>query len=147
MFLEKRGMSGRCSIVIGAMLVCTAVLSAAQGLTDAAFEAATMQRNVSGVENWSLNPRPTGQFTVTNGRVSDIVQAAFLIQDYQLEGLPAWTRSERYDIVAKLDASPPDRAMWDAIGCRSNPVRWQQPRRVQRASARLRNFWQLIVTA
>jgi len=25
------------------------------------------------VENWSLNPRPTGQFTVTNGRVSDIV--------------------------------------------------------------------------
>ena len=91
------------------MLVCTAVLSAAQGLTDAAFEAATMKRNVSGVENWSLNPRPTGQFTVTNGRVSDIVQAAFLIQDYQLEGLPAWTRSERYDIVAKLDASPPDR--------------------------------------
>ena len=82
------------------MLVCTAVLSAAQGLTDAAFEAATMKRNVSGVENWSLNPRPTGQFTVTNGRVSDIVQAAFLIQDYQLEGLPAWTRSERYDIVA-----------------------------------------------
>lgn len=37
--------------------------------------------------------------------MSDIVQAAFLVQDYQLERLPAWTRNERYDIVAKLDAA------------------------------------------
>jgi uncharacterized protein (TIGR03435 family) len=77
---------------------------AQDGLTEAAFEAATIKRNVSGAENWSLNPRPTGQFTVTNGRASDLVQAAFLLQDYQLEGLPAWTRNERYDVVAKLDA-------------------------------------------
>ena len=77
---------------------------AQDGLTEAAFEAATIKRNVSGAENWSLNPRPTGQFTATNARASDLVQAAFLVQDYQFEGLPAWTRNERYDVVAKLDA-------------------------------------------
>lgn len=77
---------------------------AQEGLTSAAFEAATIKRNASGAENWSLNPRSTGQFTATNARASDLVQAAFLVQDYQLEGLPAWTRNERYDVVAKLDA-------------------------------------------
>jgi uncharacterized protein (TIGR03435 family) len=78
-------------------------VSAQEGLTSASFEAASIKRNVSGAENWALNPRPTGQFTVTNGRVADLVQAAFLVQDYQLDGLPDWTRSERYDIVAKLE--------------------------------------------
>ena len=88
------------------VVIWTGIPTVAQdALTEAAFEAATIRRNVSGSENWSLNPRPTGQFTVTNARVSDIVEAAFLLQDYQLDGLPTWTRNERYDIVAKLDAA------------------------------------------
>jgi uncharacterized protein (TIGR03435 family) len=90
------------TLAVGVCALGSALAQA--GLTEAAFEAATIKRNVSGAENWSLNPRPTGQFTVTNGRASDLVQAAFLLQDYQLEGLPAWTRNERYDVVAKLDA-------------------------------------------
>ena len=78
------------------MVIWTGILTVAQeALTEAAFEAATIKRNVSGSENWSLNPRPTGQFTVTNGRAFDIVQAAFLVQDYHFDGLPAWTRNER----------------------------------------------------
>jgi len=94
-----------------ARLICAlaatvvAGVSAQEGLTSASFEAASIKRNVSGAENWALNPRPTGQFTVTNGRVAELVQAAFLVQDYQIDGLPDWTRSERYDIVAKLDAA------------------------------------------
>jgi len=80
-------------------------LSAQEGLTTASFEAASIKRNVSGAENWALNPRPTGQFTVTNGTIAALVQAAFLVQDYQLDGLPDWTRRERYDIVARLDAA------------------------------------------
>ena len=86
-------------------VIVVAGLSAQEGLTSASFEAASIKRNVSGADNWALNPRPTGQFTVTNGRIADLVQAAFLVQDYQLDGLPDWTRSERYDIVAKLDAA------------------------------------------
>jgi len=85
--------------------LASAIYTLAQdGLTEATFEAATVKRNVSGAENWQLNPRPTGQFTATNARASDLVQAAFLVQDYQLDNLPAWTRNERYDVVAKLDA-------------------------------------------
>jgi uncharacterized protein (TIGR03435 family) len=86
-------------------LIAMATVAAQDGLTQASFEAASIKRNVSGAGNWALNPRPTGQFTVTNGRASDLVQAAYLVQDYQLDGLPDWTRSERYDINAKLDAT------------------------------------------
>src|SRR3954471_20297038 len=90
--------------------IIAAPIVAQDGLIEASFEAATIKRNVSGAENWALNPRPTGQFTVTNARGSDLVQPAFLLQDDQLAGLPNWTRNERFDIVAKLDAALAARA-------------------------------------
>jgi uncharacterized protein (TIGR03435 family) len=80
-----------------------ATVPAQDGLTEVSFEAATIKRNVSGAENWALNPRPTGQFNATNARVADLLQAAFLLQPYQLGELPRWTRDERYDIVARLE--------------------------------------------
>jgi uncharacterized protein (TIGR03435 family) len=98
------GINLRLLFTMALTLSSLAYLVAQDGVTEATFEAATVKRNLSGAENWSLNPRPTGQFTATNARASDLVQAAFLVQDYQLDGLPAWTRNERYDVVAKLDA-------------------------------------------
>jgi uncharacterized protein (TIGR03435 family) len=93
-------------LLIGLLLTSPVLARAQEGLTEAAFDAATIKRNVSGGDGWALNPRPTGQFGATNARPIDLLQAAFLIQPYQLEGdLPDWTRNERYDIVAKLDAA------------------------------------------
>lgn len=86
------------------MAIVTVSGSAQQPAADPSFEVASIKRNTSGSPIWSLTPQPTGQFNVTNGRVADLVQAAFQLQDYQIEGLPRWTREERYDIVAKLDA-------------------------------------------
>ena len=96
-----------CSRWIGAAVMAMSALGtpaqAQDGLTEASFEAATIKRNISGAENWALNPRPTGQFTAINARAADLLQAAFLLQPYQLDELPSWTRTERYDIVARLD--------------------------------------------
>ena len=74
------------------------------GITEAAFEVASIKRNVSGStqERWpSLNP--AGQLEVINLRVSDLVQAAFQVGDHQVLGMPAWARNTRYDISARLD--------------------------------------------
>src|SRR5688572_23599232 len=91
-------------LMIGLVIALPTLVMSQDGLTEATFEAATIKRNVSGAEGWALNPRPTGQFGATNARIYDLLQAAFLIQPYQLEGdFPDWTRDERYDIVAKLD--------------------------------------------
>jgi uncharacterized protein (TIGR03435 family) len=74
------------------------------GITAAAFEAATIKRNVSGAEGSTFNPQPTGRFTVINFRAADLITAAYQLQSFQLANAPDWTRDERYDIVAKLDA-------------------------------------------
>jgi uncharacterized protein (TIGR03435 family) len=75
------------------------------GITDASFEAASIKRNISGGDSWTLNPRSTGQFTVTNVPVADLITAAYQLQSFQLANAPEWTRNERYDIVAKLEAT------------------------------------------
>jgi uncharacterized protein (TIGR03435 family) len=89
------------ALVIVAPMMLAA--QAGQGLTSATFDVVSIKRNVSGETSWSLNPRPTGQFTVTNAPMAALVQAAFLVQDHQLDGLPDWTRTERYDMTARLD--------------------------------------------
>src|SRR5688500_20034615 len=55
------------------------------GITEAAFEVASIRRNVSGAEGWALYPRPTGQFNAINARLSDLVFAGHLLQDDQVE--------------------------------------------------------------
>src|SRR5688572_25983460 len=88
--------------VVGGPLVAGAVQQA--GITEAAFEVASIRRNVSGAsqERWP-NPRPNGDIDVINLRVSDLVQAAYQVGDHQVQGMPAWARSARYDIAARLD--------------------------------------------
>jgi len=58
------------------------------------------------VENWSLNPRPTGQFTVTNGRVSDIVAKL----DASIAARP------QRDQFAPTGRLPCDRGIWHRSG-------------------------------
>src|SRR5688572_29191560 len=88
--------------VVGGPLVAGAVQSA--GITEAAFEVASIRRNVSGAaqERWP-NPRPNGDIDVINLRVSDLVQAAHQVGDHQVQGMPSWARNTRYDISARLD--------------------------------------------
>jgi len=88
--------------VVGGPLVAGAVQQA--GITEAAFEVASIRRNVSGAaqERWP-NPRPNGDIDVINLRVSDLIQAAHQVGDHQVQGMPAWARTARYDISARLD--------------------------------------------
>jgi uncharacterized protein (TIGR03435 family) len=104
---------GVCCAVAGFGPVLAGVAQEPDGITEAAFEVASVRRNVSGVETWAMNPRPTGQFEVINGRVATLVQGAYQLQDDQVQGMPEWARNTRIDISARLDpkiaaASQPD---------------------------------------
>jgi uncharacterized protein (TIGR03435 family) len=91
-------------VVAGAVVAPVVRQDQPAGITEAAFEVASIRRNVSGdfKERWP-NPGPNGQLDVINLRVSDIVQAAYQVGDHQVEGMPAWARTMRYDISARLD--------------------------------------------
>jgi uncharacterized protein (TIGR03435 family) len=48
------------------------------------------------------------QFTTTNAPLASIITYAFRLRDDQVIALPAWTRTERFDIVAKYPDGPPN---------------------------------------
>jgi uncharacterized protein (TIGR03435 family) len=92
----------RCLAVL--TLLCAAALHAQEPppILDASFEVATFKRNIDGGPV-TFNPRPTGQFSVTNFQLETLILAAYQLQSYQLQGAPSWSRDERYDIEARLD--------------------------------------------
>jgi uncharacterized protein (TIGR03435 family) len=73
----------------------------------AAFEAASIKPNTSGERNTSVRRLPGGRFTATNVPVALLVQMAYQLQQFQIQGAPAWLRSDRFDIVARIDGDPP----------------------------------------
>jgi uncharacterized protein (TIGR03435 family) len=52
-------------------------------------------------------PTPDG-FTATNQTLKMLVQRAYGVNDYQVEGGPNWLGSDRYDIDAKMDGPAAD---------------------------------------
>ncbi len=63
----------------------------------------------SNPKNLSMQIRPgKDSFTITGGSLKFIIQNAYDLQDFQIEGAPEWINSARFDIIAKMDApSPP----------------------------------------
>jgi uncharacterized protein (TIGR03435 family) len=73
------------------------------------FEAASVRQNVSGESNVSVGPQPGGRFRAVNTPVGLLITIAYQLQPFQVQGAPAWTRSQRFDVVAKLEGDPPPR--------------------------------------
>ena len=90
-------------------VVALAILFAqvAQAQNPVSFEAASIKPNVSGESNTSVRRLPGGRFTATNVPVALLLQMSYQLQQFQIQGSPAWLRTDRFDIVARLDGDPP----------------------------------------
>ncbi len=44
-----------------------------------------------------------GRFTMKNAPLSLLIQAAYNVKDFQVQGAPAWVNADRYDVIAKAD--------------------------------------------
>jgi uncharacterized protein (TIGR03435 family) len=57
-------------------------------------------------QNLSTSWRPDpNNFTMTGASLRFLVRYAYDLQDFQLEGMPAWTTSTRFDIAAKTETT------------------------------------------
>ena len=98
-------------IAVVAAIVATGIVHA-QAPSHAAFEVASVKRNMSGVFGWSFRMPPTGQINITNATLDMIVREA-----YQLESSSAHFRLivpmdnplfSNFDLRFDIQAKPPD---------------------------------------
>ena len=65
------------------------------------FEVVDVKPNNSGYAEGSGGILPSGQFRAVNIPLKEVIEFAFNVRDEAIVGAPAWTESERYDIVGK----------------------------------------------
>ena len=80
------------------LLLC--LLAAATLATAQEFEVVSIKPDHSGSNNTGTQNDP-GRFTATGTNLRSLIQMAYSVADYQIEG-PEWLRTERYDIAAKF---------------------------------------------
>jgi uncharacterized protein (TIGR03435 family) len=72
------------------------------------FDVATVKINRSGDLRARHNIIPaTGQFTITNISVRELIQDAYGVAPSQLVNVPGWAQSEHVDVIAKASAPAP----------------------------------------
>jgi uncharacterized protein (TIGR03435 family) len=81
--------------------------TSSQTITKPSFEVASVKPNKSGVPAMSIETPPGGRFIATNVDLGVLIRNAYGLQESQLAGLPDWTASERFDIVAKAEQDIP----------------------------------------
>jgi uncharacterized protein (TIGR03435 family) len=99
----------RAIVVAGLVFLARADVPAQKSapVAPVSFEAASVKPNASGERNTSVRRLPGGRFTATNVPVALLVRMAYELQPFQMQGAPDWLRTDRFDIVARLEGDPP----------------------------------------
>jgi uncharacterized protein (TIGR03435 family) len=84
----------------------TLAQSSAPGGKRSGFEVASIKASKpGGGRGTSLLTDPVGRFTAENATLRTIIAFAFGVRDFQMSGGPSWLDSDRFDIVAKPEAT------------------------------------------
>jgi uncharacterized protein (TIGR03435 family) len=75
----------------------------------AAFDVVSVRPSDPTNTGLTINPDPNS-FTITGVPLKLLIEYAYHLHRYQVEGVPEWTNSARFDIVAKMDISSKEMA-------------------------------------
>ena len=70
------------------------------------FEVASIKPTAPGTHMSRIQFGPGGGITITNSTLKGLVRLAYDVQDFQVTGGPGWYEADRYDVIAKPNASP-----------------------------------------
>ena len=90
-----------CIVVLAALPVA---LVTAQQASPPTFEVASIRPSGSSLGGDHSEVQPSGQFVVTNTRLTDLIRVVFEVQSHELvfgERLPSWVASDRWDLIGK----------------------------------------------
>jgi uncharacterized protein (TIGR03435 family) len=68
--------------------------------TPSKFDVASIRLNKSGDTNGWIGPGPNGGLKSQNNSALQLITFAYNVRDFQVEGGPAWLKSDRFDILA-----------------------------------------------
>jgi uncharacterized protein (TIGR03435 family) len=88
--------------LFAAMLVVASVAAA----QEPRFDVAVVKRNVSGAASSSAQIHPGG-VTLVNVAIRDVLKNVLNLPDFAIVGGPEWLATDRYDIIAKAEGTPP----------------------------------------
>jgi uncharacterized protein (TIGR03435 family) len=83
-------------------IILAALVAFGQTEAPPAFEVASVKPNMSGSGS-SRTSGTTGQLTITNRSLKELIEMAYTVQDFQISA-PDWLGSAKFDIVAKIPA-------------------------------------------
>ena len=75
------------------------------------FEVASIKPNKSADLGGTWRVAPGGRFTGENIPLKFLLTTAYHLKESQISGIPGWTESEKYDIVAKGEGNPTQEQM------------------------------------
>jgi uncharacterized protein (TIGR03435 family) len=96
-----------CALVLSTVVIPAASSQPppASGQTLPQFEVASIKPNKSGDGRVMISIQPGGRFTATNVPLKFLIRNAYQLQDFQIVGGPDWLSSDRFDVVAKAEAT------------------------------------------
>src|SRR4029079_2668597 len=97
----------RSYLAVAAVISAGIVAGAQAPALGPTFEAATVKPSDPGAQGQFCRRQPGGRFSTSNMPVRELVRSAYGVHDFQLDGVPAWASSERYDVTAKAEGDPP----------------------------------------
>ncbi len=68
------------------------------------FDVVSIKRNLTDGDRPMRTSLTPGRFSYPNTTVRGVIMTAFGVNNFQVLGGPAWLRTERYDIAAKIDS-------------------------------------------
>jgi uncharacterized protein (TIGR03435 family) len=91
-------------LAVATLVIAGAVSLGAQAQGRTAFEVTSVRPNTSGQRQASMQFTPAGDFTAVNQPVRVLLNFAYLLPLFQVEGMPDWFTTERFDVSAKAPA-------------------------------------------
>lgn len=88
------------------VLLTAALLSAQPAPQRLEFEVASIKPTAPGGEMSFMGSKGPGRFDAQNVSLRMLVAEAYGVKTFEVYGAPTWLESDRYDITAKVDASP-----------------------------------------
>lgn len=71
------------------------------------FDVASIRESKAGHDSSQLGPAPGGGFRANNVTVRQLITFAYSLREFQVDGLPGWATSKRYNLLANTDPPQP----------------------------------------